>query len=595
MSAVIPIVIIIWLILIYRTLRRPNRRWLPARLLLTTLAVTALALAGLRPTHAVRSRSGATLLLTGRMDQGKLDSLLRALRPEFLFTLDPPIAERAEQVRLLPDLDYLLNRFRGISNLHIVGDGLTPEELDMLRDYELHFHLNDSLPPGIVSLGYTPVVLEGGLIRLNGVFHHTGKNSVSLKLGSPAGDKILLNDIGQGMHPFRASLPAQAAGRYLLSLTASSKNGKTGRSGQLPLVIEPALKPRVLILNEAPSFETRFLKNWLASKGYPLAVRSVVSKGKTVTEFENGQTADLSAIRLSTLSGFDMLVMESGTLPALENAELDAIGSAVREGLGICLILGENPPLLKESRHHFFLGVPHRPGGASCRIAGLTREAAKAPFVLLDKPGVFPILKDEKGQILAAFNLHGQGRIAHSVLADTYQWLLEGKNKVYARTWTDLLEGVMRREERLQEWELPDPPLLFTGYPLALSLITGEEQPAIRVIAPDSAIFSIPPIQHPFLEDHWTGTFWPRQSGWHQVTARNPAQPETWFFVQKPGAWESLRTARCLEASRKWAAQRRMKSRPEPADRTNQVPYPLWWFYLLFLTAAGLLWLEERW
>jgi hypothetical protein len=92
----------------------------------------------------------------------------------------------------------------------------------------------------------------------------------------------------------------------------------------------------VLLLQDAPGFEQKFLKNWLTDHGYQLAARTRISKQLFDQAFSNRASANLLNINANLLSGFDLLLTDEASLNSFSALEQLQIRAAIREkGLGL--------------------------------------------------------------------------------------------------------------------------------------------------------------------------------------------------------------------------------------------------------------------
>lgn len=446
-----------WGFLLVRTVRRPDRRRLPLRLALLTAAVGSLLLAGLQPGRRVRVDAGAMLLITPGADQALVDSLRRAVKPQLVATFDSTLAVTTGATRL-PDAAYLVRQYPALQRLHVVGSGLPVAELQELSEKIVRFHPGTP-PAGVIDFQYTQRGREGDSLRFRGRYRQAKHEARRLFIESPHGKDLLLASDSAGQHAFALSIPARQRGRYLFQVVEEDADRRVLRRAPLPVLIDAGEVTRTLILNDAPSFETKYLKNWLADHGYPVAVRSAISRDRYQTEFYNQERAQLLPLRPSTLTQFDIVVVDAAALPRLAPGERNVLRRAVGEGLGLIILAGAELPELEAADRRFFFGFPLRSGASLFRPA--RREAAielpKGPYNIEPAYGVYPLLGSSTGGIVAAYRLHGTGRLALQLAGATYRLLLNGREAAYRQLWTDLLEATARRAPQTARWGIEQP------------------------------------------------------------------------------------------------------------------------------------------
>jgi len=585
----------LWALLLARAFRRPDRRRLVLRLTLITMAIVGLLLAGLRPGRKTLVDTRAAILITPGADPALVDSLQRTIAPGLIAAFDSAAALPPEGV-YLPNADYFLRRYPDITELHLVGSGLPATTLEALSGMSLHFYPGPP-PMGIVDFRYTGRGRAGDSLRFNGSYRQTEGRQRRLFLEGPHGKDLLLASDSAGQYAFTLSMAARRRGRYLFQIVEEDDSRRVLQRLPVPVLIDPSERPRVLILNHAPAFETKYLKNWLADHGYAVAVRSLISRDRYKTEFYNTPERELVPIRPSALSEFDLAVIAGSGLPRLAAAERDALRRAVNAGLGLVILGEEALPDLPATDQGFFFPFSLRSAAPRFQpaSAAMPVELPKAPYIIRPAFGVFSLLRSSTGGIIAAYRLRGEGRIALQLANATYQLLLEGRESTYQQLWSELLEATARRTPRPARWELPSPLLTQPRQPLTLRVTTAHPSPTGQLTAPDSTTATFYFRQSPLLPDLWEATVWPSLAGWHHLQLLESEETGAPFYVPPADAWDALRQTRRQAATTRWLArQAAADERAGERKSTSTLPYPQWWWYLLFLAAAGGLWLEEK-
>ena len=129
---------------------------------------------------------------------------------------------------------------------------------------------------------------------------------------------------------------------------------------ELPLQVDAAPAPRVLLLAGAPDPEVKFLRRWARDAG--LAMHTQIGAGGGM------QLGDAPiALNASSLARFDLVVLDERAWAGLGDAQRAALTEAVRAGLGVMLRVtaaldrDRTPPL-------HALGFAVDGGGASATV-----------------------------------------------------------------------------------------------------------------------------------------------------------------------------------------------------------------------------------
>jgi len=592
---------LLWGVLLWKTIKRENRKRMPLRIFLLTLALVSLLAAGLRPFNFNYERNMTAILLSEGYGNTLLDSLKDVHSEALLFSAESIQGESEEIV----DIDQLYIDYPQIDTLHVIGNGLSDYLLAQLEGRRFQLHLNN-LPEGVIKFAAPKIVREGSSIPIAGIYNHRDTGKLRLELKSPYGYTTLLNTEESNQHTFGTTITAKQPGRYLFSVVKNDRSS-TAETNQFPIIILPKKRYSALIINQVPSYENNYLKNWLADKGYEVAVRTEISRSKYKTEFFNRRAVDLEKLKTSLLNRFDVLVLSGNTFLSLTKEERLAIQQSVKRGLGLCLLGNEeffNNRLTSEEQSFFLpfqLGyadpVIHLPEGWK----GLKKKA-ELPAVskqIEDRFGIFPLLEGVEDFPRVAFARQSLGRVTLSLLRQTYLLKLKGHQATYSAIWTEIMENVIRQDFVSNEWTVKEELISQPHHVINISLLSDESQPQGIIESPEGKQM-VMPFQQAFEDaEKWSSQFWPKQVGWYQIRTRENKSDTEWVFVQSSESWQALRAANLLEKNQRWQMNYSLLSNQDLAKATQlrqneKWSFPLWWFYLSFLLSAGLLWLEEK-
>ena len=615
--------------------RRPDRRRLLWRIAATLLAVSALALLGLRPARRASRAAPDTRDAEASLYTPGGRPLPAATRMRFTLPL-PGIAAPLDAV-VLPDVAALRRFFPRVGTLHVYGDGLEPFDLDALRGVRVVFHPPaQPAPPAITFLRCPRELPLGAPLELQGRVD-----------GLPPGETAALTLVGpDGSTTEAATFPAGRDGSAAFTVRAPApptvgrfdwrlRLTRGGTPGD-PLgvaVVRPAL-PRVLVLEATPRFDTSALRRWFEEAGGTLAARTQI--GKDLYRFfgpatgNGGAPREFTAIDGPFLAGYDLVLADGRSLLALKDPERAAVAAAVSNGgLGVLTLAddavlpaaGAAAPGAAKSPAAALLPWTLRPvsGGSGddpaaenadrsvrLRWPGMTlpmnAPAEATPWEIALQPTQHPLIHDDQGRTVAAAAPQGQGNLALTLVRETGRWNRAADPAAFAAYWSHLFSELARRDDADGRWSLADgeagPVRVDEPLELVWQGTSVTSFPPAVVTDATGASATLPCIQDAAEPGRWQATFWPRRPGWHRVTGgtgQSAAAPFD-FYVAAPGDWPALVAARRRQATARFAAESASAAGALAVTVSAVEPVPIaagWWFGL-FLLGAGGLWVERR-
>jgi hypothetical protein len=595
-------------VLVVEALRRPNRQRLALRVALSGVAVAALVLMAWQPRWQTPRASAEALLLTPGAQPARVARLADSLTTARLYALPdaPPVA--GLDVERTPDVGFLARTYPEVGTLHVVGDGLPDYALDALRGVQIRAY--PSPPRSGISFVDAPRTLTvGQTLRVQGqVVIEDERNSDAsyvLYLDGPGGPVDSAVVVVPGATVFSLEDAPRQAGRYLYHFVLVTTPGDTLAAEPLGLSVRDPAPLCVLVVQGAPRFETRHLKNWLAGEGGQLAIRSTISRDRYRTEFLNLPERDLSRITPAVLRAFDVAILDERALAAMAASERRALQASVEEeGFGVLLspdLLTLNDAPSRGFFHPFDLQPLDDAGQRRVRLRWentvLSSSIPAEPYSIAPEWGVDLLMQDESGHAVAAMRIAGLGRVGFSLATETYRWVLEGNAAMHAAYWSHLLSALARPSNGADQWAVGTRGPVFRDEPVTLVLHTAGESPRGVVFSPASPD-TVYLVQDPIEPTRWRGTFWPRTTGWHRfATARAASSDETglWFYVHDPATWIVLQAAKKTTATKHFAEK--SASILLEAERTGplaSVPVPMWWWFIPFVASCAGLWLESK-
>jgi hypothetical protein len=518
---------------------------------------------------------GARLL---RVATGGTSSLAAGSLEPF-FTL--PEASAAGGIGV-PDLGTALRRQPGVQTVEVLGQGLTPRDIDALPDVALRFRPGRP-PVGIIALS-PPGTVAPGARFLVGATVSEARGSM-IELIDPAGRVTDRGEPDAAGHVLLAGT-ARAAGPAIFTLRLR-KDGSLIDQASVPVLVEGVKAPRLLILAGAPGAEVKFLRRWATDAGYDVTTQISAGGGIVLGD---------APVRLdaASLGRFDAAIVDDRVWPVAR----DALMTAVRSGMGLILHAGgpaETTSIaqwqalgfdLKGTTRLVSLALPAAPAEPIARTRhGIANEDVPTDIASPDDAlpdvsrldrvpggtGTVPLLDDNGGTGLAAWRQAGMGRIALFTAIDSYGLILTGRRELHNDWWSALLNAVLRPAPHTGF----DPHMSWQDERLTLCDLQG---PA-SVIAPDGRKAMMLPV-------HGCGAYWPRVSGFHQVQTGGQMRI---FYVHPRNELGAARQMRDRTATMLRASDGSPNAKAPTGERAS--PW-IWW--IGWMAASLLLWWLER-
>jgi len=568
---------------VWKEVSRPKKAHLALRIIASILAIVTLACIILPISYNRRisvADDHAAILLTPGFDADSLTNY----KSEQTFTADRSIQKSYLQAKLIR-LDQLKTDSPAFSKIHVLGYGLSSNELKELKQLPVIFH-PASLPDGIININWNRKLKTGESLVVQGRYNNTSSKAVKLILRGLSTQLDTAIIPAKSNKEFELITVPKSEGRVVYHLLAI--NGKdTLENENLPVEINLVQPLKVLILSASPDFETRFLKSWLAENGYAVAVRSTISKDKFSSEYTNMQPVKLEHLNANVLEQFDMVI---GDLSVLK-IETALKSEVTQKGLGVIIradSLSKGSSWLQSGFPLEKLAVKN-PSPVSLIIRGQKNKAASLKTdqtFIREMPSTQTLVADAQNHSLVSSSLAGSGRLVFTAITNSYNWMLAGDKDDYAAFWSLLIKNAVRKTPVSESWNTSKFPTV--NEPIDLQLQSA--QTPGKIVADSSAIA---PVQNPDIPFEWTNRYWPVITGWHSIKQNN-GQVQ-WWYVYGNNDWKYAKVTEKLAATRHYA-----EVYPANGSVTKQIhekvriEVPKIYFYLLLLIACAYLWAEAK-
>ena len=531
------------------------------------VTMTALVLLVLEPTKEVEIDEQQGLLLTYGYSNHQKDSLV--------------ILNKGLKVLNYDSGKSIRNELESLTSIYVIGQGIQYYDFLRFNDLEVDY-IPMKKPSGINRLSYTNQITIGEKVEVNGSYYQPSKGSFLVFEDSRGNGLDSIQFVENSNSDFSMSGSPKTIGTYVYQLTVKDSTGVLLDANPLPIEIKEKKSLRILILNNFPTFETKYLKNFLAEEGHEVIVRSQLTKGKFKFEYFNTNSSPVYEFTDAVLNQFDVVIVDADTYYSFGAIIKNRFEKNVREsGLGLFIQPSEFFFNLPESSSYFKF---KRDGIRAVQLANSTNTLEKYPFGFDEQLlGQHILIRD--GITIAFYKQIGLGRIATTTILNSYQLLLNGSHIAYKNSWTQILDAISKKNNLVVEWKavshipIVDEPFYFNSYTnLKEFSIVNENKVPVSM------------VQKPMISNKFSGTVYPRKKGWNALKINSDGTLQFVYYVYDDLHWKSLRTAKTINANLKQFTTTAKKNRAVSSYR----PISPILFYSLFLLGIGWLWLSPK-
>ena len=536
--------------------------------LIGLLVVGSVIMIALKPIMENNSSSNFGMILTKGYEQKLVDSLKKAHK----------------KIKIIP---YKINQPLGktldsVGTLYILGEGLQPFDFWQLDKVPAQI-IKGYKPFGITKLNYNSDVIVGDELAVKGSYSN-GKKGNRLVLSNPRGvgiDSVELSGLVE--ENFKLTMNPKVVGKFKYTLVEKDSLGTIISNEPLPLNIQDRSSLNILILNKFPTFETKYLKNYLAEIGHEVTVRSQITTNKYKFEYFNTEKQPFYSFTEDQLENYDLLIIDSESYVGLSRNSLSTIHKSVRNsGLGLFI----QPEAI------FFKLASERSGFSFIPSKNVNLAVEFSPKVVMDKyPYEFKMgyglekIHHFNNNTVTAYRRMENGRVGTTLLQNTYQLLLKGHKEVYEQLWTKTISSIAKREFVQTEW-INNSGFAYQDQPFYPTIRTSIKNPDVL----NSEGIEIPIQQDVHIASKWYATTFPTKIGWNQLHVKNDSLSTYDYYVMDTLNWKSLNAFNT----------RKENQRHFPGSSENQKkvkflqPINQFWFFLIFVVGMGYLWLEPK-
>lgn len=494
----------------------------------------------------------------------------------------------------IPDPGVFLQQNPGLSELDIKGYGLTAAQLKDFDGIKVRFDVPE-ISQGPVEVAWPKHLFVGESLVVTGRWHMRDYNQiVTVKLIDPAGSEVDSARVRKG-ELFRLTTQPKAQGHYFYQLQGVDSNGQIIADEPVSVFIGQSPKVKLLVMQSAPSFETRHLKNWATENGASMLLLSTISKERYLTQSVNLEQGHDKTFSAANLNDFDLLIVDGRALTQLPVQKLSLIEQASKNGLGVMIFASQSMvSQLKDMTllNGFELKAKGPQADTRLNMANSDVLFNSLPYTLAASQGKsFEV--GAKGQVLGMYRALGLGKVGVSILLERYRWRLNGQMQQYSRHWQSIMKSLARVSSDSRFLPVDAQLLSFPGQQLQVCILSDQG---------DKTLFwqdqKVALNQDQFNRFRYCTHVWPTVSGAQQFELKSAEDQLLDRLVLQTYAathWQSAFAAQKVAAGKAFVAGQQQKLSGQMRKPTLNVPVDATWYWLLLVLFASILWWERKW
>lgn len=547
--------------------RAEGRFWL--KLVAAFLAIVSFMLIVLKPSTYQDSVRGKGIVLTDGYRSSQLDSLKSIYK-----RIKTEEYSKGRTLSLLTEVD----------SIFLLGHGLEPFDFWQVENKSVAFLGSDEMEGWIVISRNNEMILGEPLeIRAKYAKPKAGHWAILADNAENPLDSVFFEETNAQMVTLSAE--PKASGQFVYHLLEKNGDGEVLSNEPVPIQVKEGRPLKILMVNTFPTFETKYLKNFLTEKGHEVLARIQLTKGKYKFEYFNGASGTIYGFTSENLKDYDLLIIDTDSYTSLGRASKEAMEEiSASEGLGIFIQADEGLFRLSERQSPFRF---NRDYVTEIALGQPVHTLPKYPYAFQQNLRTQEILMDSV--VVAAYLPIQKGKIGTTLLQNTYQLILDGKETLYARIWTKILNTIAREQETAVVWRsLTQIPKLDEPFEFELQTLLTD----VEVTTEEGA--RIPLLQDILIPGKFTGTVYPRKTGWNQLQVANDSISPWFYFVYDDGQLQNIHQSELRNANhQKFGSSSTFDDLKSVSKKELQAITPFW-FYLILLLSLGWLWLEPK-
>jgi len=565
---IVIVTLLLWIIFAWKEWKQDNKSKLYLKLVLSFIALLSLAIIVLKPLINSKINAFELAILTEGYDSERLDSLKKANKniKSYTYTTNEPIIN-ANQIP---------------SSIYILGEGIAPSDFWQIDTLNTTY-LGDKTLSGITKLKYKQEQILGDFMTVRGLYTKAKKGT---KLILQDAAKSSLDSIIFGRdstYTFQLSTKLNIAGNYEYYLTEKDSINNVIQSNPFGISVISESKLNILIVNGFPTFETKYLKNYLAEKGHELVVRSQITRGKFKYEYFNINTKPLVDFSDKSLEQYDLVIIDYQSFRNFGTRQKQSLEQMIKtKGLGLFI---QSSSTFNRSKKYITDFKFQSENSTNLELNHWPKVKISKYSYSFNPTFALQAIHKSDNSILSAYKALGNGRIGTSVINNTFELLLNGNTTVYQGLWTETINALSKKKTPSSTWKA-NSNLLLKNEPFNFQLRTTQDKPIL--LSQDNE--HIPLLNDIDIQTLWKGKTYPKETGWLSQRLEQDTTQIFQYYINNTTHWKSLKAFNTMRANKVQFKNLQTSNK----QYTTQKPMSLYWLYIVFLLCIGYLWLEPK-
>ncbi|GAB5553864.1 MAG: hypothetical protein Sapg2KO_34550 [Saprospiraceae bacterium] len=532
-------------------------------------AISSLVLIALQPQIQVKRDSQVAVLLTEGFDQTQVDSLKKV--------------DQNLEVYSYKMGEVIFDADQTPSSVFILGNGIRSFDFWQLESIPSSY-LGGKQPKGVSQLNYDSYQTKGNRVQFNGTYIKPSKNH-QLLLEGPGGnplDSVTLTD--EKSQLFALSTDLKIVGNFKLHLIEKDSVGTVISKDILPITIVEKSPLKILVLNGFPTFESKYLKNYLAESGHQVVVKNQLTTARYKYEYFNMTSQPIVEITPEKLDFFDLLIIDTKSLKGLSNQQLNTLKSAVGDlGLGVLIQADAN----YFSGNQFLSSFKFdREKNKETVLTAYPKQNIKKYLYQFRNDFSIQSIHNSDSKIWSAYERLGSGRVGTTVFQNTFELILDGHPQTYQAFWSKMIEQISKRTTPIIQWSA-NSKIAFKDQAFEFEVRTNVPKPIIE----SSEGYSISLQRDVHVKSLWKSRVYPRDIGWQQHYLKQDSTTVFPYYVTDTSQWKSITNFNTVKSNQ---IHFNNTSKSEDTPRKTLKPVNPLWFFIIFILCSGYLWLEPK-
>ncbi|MBQ4821682.1 hypothetical protein [Aquimarina sp. MMG016] len=562
--------IVLWLVFVWKEGSDFGKRRFWIRITVALFAIMSIAVIALKPALPILGKKTKVAILTSGYDTKQLDSLKKVHKRLKMFPY------KANQP--------IFGKVNTSDTVFVLGQGLESFDFWQLENYKVDYVKSD-VPSGVVRFTYDHSRVVGEQLQFEGMYNNPKKGN-RLILEGPGGNRLDSIALESGKkQSFQLATHLKSVGTYTFSLVEKDSLGAVLSQDPIPVTVKNRKGLRILIVNSFPTFETKYLKNYLAEMGHEVLVKSRITRGKYKFEYFNMDRILMGTFSEKNVAPFDLVMLDVATANNLGRSSRTALTNSIKQN-GLGLFIQPDDDFFRFRKDMVAFDFVKEKSTETNLMNSPKIKITKYPFIFKDQFQLQAIHKNDTEHIVSAYKHLGKGKVGTTVLESTYELLLNGKTTEYQQLWSAIISTISKKESAEVSWDKHSI-LAIKDQSYTFILRTAISEPEIKT----EEGYRIALRSDIDISNLWHGTTYPKKPGWNRLSMAQDTTAVLEYFVTDTTTWKSKSGYDNIQRNRRHFDRASTKNTKQisPLAPINPIG-----FYIFFLLCMGYLWLVPK-